>query len=76
MARSNKDDKQYSYVKFQSPVPPGVNKEPVYELKLESKDPRYKVDNISRIGDTVYLESGDLIQETPWDNVVIARPIQ
>lgn len=32
------------YVRFQAPVPPCVNKEPVYEFKIEPKDVKYKVD--------------------------------
>jgi hypothetical protein len=67
--------KEYSYVKFQSPVPPGKDLEPVYEFKLDTKDKRYKADKITREGDTVYLHHGATIQETPWVNVAFARPV-
>ena len=73
--RSNVSDKEYSYIRFQAPVPPGLNLEPVYELKIDTKDKRYKADKITKDGDTIYLECNGQIQETPWVNVQYARPI-
>jgi hypothetical protein len=66
---------QCSYVKFHSPVPRGENKEPVYEFKLTSKDSKYVVDEISHDQHTVYFSSDGVKGETPWMNVVLARPI-
>ncbi len=74
MKPSNKEV-QYSYIRFQSPVPPGPTLEPVYEFKLDTKDKKYKVDKITRIGDTIYLYHGDMVHHTPWVNVSYARPI-
>lgn len=66
---------QCDYVKFQGPVPRGPNLEPVYEFRLEAKDSKYKVDQISKDGDTVYWRIGQVIEMTPWVNVAYARPI-
>ncbi len=66
---------QCYYVRFQAPVSPKENKEPVYEFKLECKDPRYKVDEISHDNYTLYWKIDGVIQETPWVNVQWARPI-
>lgn len=75
MEQSNKLERKYNYIRFQSPVPPGPNLEPVYEFRLDTKDKRYLATQITRDQDTVYLMCGDCIQETPWVNVVFARPI-
>ena len=75
MAPSNKAERCYSYVRLQSPVAPGPNLEPVYEFKLDAQDKRYKADKISRDADTLYLLCNGAVQETPWVNVVVARPI-
>jgi hypothetical protein len=64
------------YIRFQSPVAPGVNTEPVYEFRLEAKDKKYVVDQISHDSHTVYWKFQGRIQETPWVNVQLARPIQ
>lgn len=63
------------YMKFQSPVPAAIGMEPVYELKLESKDSKYKVDQISHNGNTVYWRKNGFIQFAPWVNVQHARPL-
>lgn len=68
-------NKSYSYVKFHAPIPPGKDKEPVYEFKLDTQDKKYKADKITREGDTVYLTHGEGTTETPWVNVAYARPI-
>lgn len=70
-----KTEKLYSYIKLQAPVPPGPNLEPVYELKLDTQDKRYKADKISREGETVTIVCNGITQEMPWVNAVFARPI-
>ena len=66
---------QCTYIRFQAPVAPLEDKEPVYELKLSSKDPRYKVDEICHDSHTVYWRIDDTVSQTPWVNVQLARPI-
>jgi hypothetical protein len=69
------DGIQCHYIRFQSPVAPKENKEPVFEFKLQSKDPRYKVDQISHTDTMVFWKIDGIIQTTPYVNVQWSRPI-
>lgn len=76
LERAIHDGIQCDYIRFQSPIPPGSNTEPVYEFRLEAKDRKYVVEQISHNEHTVYWKFQGRIQETPWVNVQLARPIQ
>jgi len=58
------------YVRFHQPVPPGIDKEPVSEFRIESPQKKYKVDRMMRCkgclifeayGETDIVESANVI---------------
>lgn len=66
---------QLEYVKWQAPVSPAPNTEPVYEFKLTKTVGKYKVDQISKNGDSIYFLLNGAIGMSPWVNAVQSRPI-
>jgi len=84
LERSFEDGIKCWYARFQAPVSPGINMEPVYEFYVRhpaenimphSPKNKYTVDAMSHNEHTMYWKLGGLIQETPWVNVQWARPI-
>ena len=66
---------QCSYVRVVNAIDPTQNKEPVHEIKLDSKDARYRVDQLSHDEHSLYWRRGDMIGECPWVNVNYCRPL-
>lgn len=64
------------YVRFQTPVPPYLDREPVSEFKLTAKDTKYKVDKITYTKLGVIWRAGGEIDIAPLANVAYSRSIQ
>lgn len=64
------------WVKFQSPVAPQKDREPVYEFKIEglSKD-KYLVDQMRWCPQGIIWRKGGAPEITPLINVLQARPL-
>lgn len=63
------------YVRFQSPCPPTNKMEPVYEIKTNSTDIRYLVEEIWDDKQRVYWKLKGQVTWTPEANVQYARPL-
>jgi hypothetical protein len=61
------------YVRFHQPVPPGEDKEPVSEFRLESKQSKYLVDMISWTPHGVIFRAHEETGIVPLANIIYCR---
>lgn len=61
------------YARFQQPVPPSVNKEPVSEFCIRAKQLKYLVDRLTYTTHGLIWRSGGEIDLTPLPNVMYVR---
>jgi len=66
-------NKSCHYVRFHSPVPPAVNKEPVSEFVLSGKQEKYLVDDMTYTTDGLIFKAYGEIGIIPLANVVYCR---
>ena len=64
------------YVQFQSPCPPSVNKEPVFEFSLKNLSPKYVVERITLTEHGVIWRSNGEMNFSPSANVKYCRAVQ
>jgi hypothetical protein len=64
------------YAKFQNPVAPGENKEPVSEFKIKTNHVKYKVDKMLRCPNGLIFEVNGELDIVESANVVVSRVIK
>jgi hypothetical protein len=68
-----KNPKWLYYARFQQPIPPGVNREPVSEFTLSGKQAKYLVDTMEYTSDGLVWTFQDETNITPLANVMYVR---
>lgn len=63
------------YAKFQSPIPPVKDKEPVFEFQMGRLNSKYGVDSLTYTDYGLIWKSGNEKNLMPLTNVAFVRPI-